>query len=183
MIDLRGEQLIEHIHRRGEEHTEVALAGLEREDLGDHRLAGAGIANQYNVGSSPHEVEIEQLQDARFGLLAALVIGELKRVDGLRRLQFRLLHLTFDGTLAAGFEFEINQPFERAGEAEVSVGGIIDRLLDPLADRGQAELIQLQRQWSWWCRHRLGCHCKVSFRGQVKVHRKQPTTAGRWRVD
>ena len=84
MIDLRGEQLIEHIHRRGEKHTEVALAGLEREDLGKHCLASAGVANEHDVRASAHEVEIEQLQDPRFGLLAALVIGELKRVDGLR---------------------------------------------------------------------------------------------------
>lgn len=186
VIDLSGKQLIEHIHRGGEEHSKVALTGFQRNDLGEHCFPRAWIANQHDVGASPHEVKIEQLQNPGFRLLAALVIGELKRVNRLRRLQFRLLHLPFHRTLTAGFQFQIDQTLKRGGEAKIGIGRVIDRLLDSLADRGQAQLFQLQYQWSSERRHRrrcAGCHGKGSFQERVKVHRKQPATVGQWRVD
>lgn len=51
MIDLRSQQMIEHVHGSGEDDTLIGLACLPSEDAGEEGLAHAGIADQHQVGA------------------------------------------------------------------------------------------------------------------------------------
>ena len=64
MIDLRSQQVIEHVHGGGEQHALIGLAGAPADDLGQEGFAHAGIADEHDAGALVEEVEIEQAQDA-----------------------------------------------------------------------------------------------------------------------
>ena len=57
-------------------------------------------------------------------------------------MQTREAEAAFDGAAVAGFQFEIHQRFKSLGEAEVSGGGVSYRLIQLVAHRGQAQLVQ-----------------------------------------
>ena len=64
MIDLRRQQMIEHVHCGGEQHALIRLAGLPGDDLGQKGLAYAWIADEDGAGSLLEEVKVQQPQDA-----------------------------------------------------------------------------------------------------------------------
>ena len=68
MIDLRSEQMIQHVHGGGEQDALIRLAGLPSEDAGEESFAHAGIADQHQIGALLQKGEIEQAQDAVLGL-------------------------------------------------------------------------------------------------------------------
>ena len=81
MIDLGSEQVIEHVHRGGEQDALIDLAGAPGDQFRQERFADAGISDEHDVGSFGEEGEIEQAQEPGFGLQAALVVMEVKGVD------------------------------------------------------------------------------------------------------
>jgi len=60
--------VIEHVHGGGEQDALVGTAGLPGEDLGQVGLAGAGIADDHDIGPLLEEVQVQQAQDAVFDL-------------------------------------------------------------------------------------------------------------------
>ena len=46
VIDLRSEQMVEHVHGGGEQHALVGLAGAPADDFGEEGFAHAGIADK-----------------------------------------------------------------------------------------------------------------------------------------
>ena len=78
-----------------------------------------------------------------------------------------------DGTAAPGFQFQVGQPVEHGGEAEIVGAGISDRLIQMAAHRRQTELIEFLGE----CAHR-----SRSFQGREK-RRIPPATKDRSPVD
>ena len=117
MIDLRSQQMIQHVHGCGEQNALIGLAGFPSEDAGQEGFPHAGIADQYEVGTLAKEAEIEQTQDAILGLHTALVMVEVERVDTGLRLQVRTLEAAFDGTALARFQFQIGQQLDGSRDA------------------------------------------------------------------
>jgi len=68
VIDLGGQQVIEHVHGGREEGSDIGLAGPPAEDLGQIGLAGPRIPDQDHVAAFLEEVEIEQPEDAALAL-------------------------------------------------------------------------------------------------------------------
>lgn len=68
VIDLRSQEMIEHVHGRGEQYPLVGLAGAPGHDLGQVGFAHARIANETHAGAVAQEVEIEQAKDASLKL-------------------------------------------------------------------------------------------------------------------
>src|SRR5580693_7963186 len=87
MIDLRSQEMVEHVHGGGEQDTLVGLTGAPADDLGQVRLAYAGITDETHAGAVAQEVEIEQTQDPSLELEARLVRVEVEAVDGRLALQ------------------------------------------------------------------------------------------------
>ena len=81
VIDLGGEQVIEHVHGGGEQDTLIRLAGAPAHDLGQEGLANPGISDKDQVGAVGDKGQIEQTQYAILVLRTALVMSEVKRVD------------------------------------------------------------------------------------------------------
>src|SRR5260370_41100513 len=102
MIDLRSQEMVEHVHGGSEQHALVRLTGAPSDDLGQGRFAHAGIANETHAGAVAQEVEIEQAKDASLELESGLGMVEVEAVDGTLAVQATRLEATFDGTLAAG---------------------------------------------------------------------------------
>ena len=101
VIDLRSQQMVEHVHGGGEQDALPGLAGAPADDLGQEGLAHAGIADEADVGALRDEVQIEQAQDAVFELEARLVMVELEAVDGMLGVQAGELEAALDGALRA----------------------------------------------------------------------------------
>jgi hypothetical protein len=59
VIDLRGQQLIQHIHRCREQHALIRLAGLPADDFSQKCFADSGITDQHDVSALLQEREIE----------------------------------------------------------------------------------------------------------------------------
>jgi hypothetical protein len=97
MIDLRSQQMIEHVHGSGEDDALIGLACLPSEDAAEEGLAHAGITDQHQVGALFQEGKVEQTKDAVFGLHAAFVVVEVEGADAGLRLQARALEATLDG--------------------------------------------------------------------------------------
>jgi len=81
VIDLGGEQVIEHVHGGGEQDALIRLAGAPAHDLGQKRFSDARISDENQVGAVGDKAQVEQAKDAILVLRAALVMSEVKRVD------------------------------------------------------------------------------------------------------
>src|ERR1700722_3230767 len=78
VIDLRSRQVIQHVHRGGEQYALIGLASLPTKDLGQKGFAEAWISDQHDIGAVPKERKIEQPQNAVLGLDTAFVMGKVK---------------------------------------------------------------------------------------------------------
>ena len=92
------------------------------------------------------ELQIEQAHDAILRFHAALVVLEVEAVDGVLGMQAGHAETALDGAAVARVEFEIGERFQCLREAQVLSRGVGDHLIELLAHRGQAELIQFQMQ-------------------------------------
>jgi hypothetical protein len=151
VIDLRCEQMIQHIHRGCEQHALVGLAGFRSDNAGEESLSHAGVADQYKVRPLLQKREIEQTQDAVLRLNTALVMVEVESVNGSLRLKTRQLEAALDGAAVAGIQFHIGEHLDRGGDAEVARGCLSDRRLDLAAHRPQVQLLQFLFE----CGHRV----------------------------
>ena len=146
MIDLRSQEMVEHIHGGGEQHPLISLTGAPADDLGQVGFAYAGIADEAHAGAVVQEVEIEQAKDASLELEARLVMVKVEAVDGRLTLQAGELEATFDRALVAGFEFAIDERFQGLGKAEVFGGGVSQHLIQMEAHGRQIQLLQFLLQ-------------------------------------
>ena len=146
MIDLRSQEMVEHVHGGGKQHPLVSLTGAPADDLGQVRLAHTGIANETHAGAVEQEVEIEQAKDASLELESGLVMVKVEAVDGRLALQAREFEAAFDGTLVTCFEFAIEECFQGLGEAEIPGGGVSQHLIQMEAHGRQIQLIQFLLQ-------------------------------------
>jgi hypothetical protein len=64
VIDLRSQEMVEHVHGGSEEHALVGLTCAPGDDFGQVGFAYAGIADETDAGAVMQEVEIEQTKDA-----------------------------------------------------------------------------------------------------------------------
>jgi hypothetical protein len=87
MIDLRSQEMVEHVHGGGEQHPLIRLTGAPADDFGQVSFTYARITNETHAGAVAQEVEIEQAKDASLELKARLVMVEVKAVDGRLALQ------------------------------------------------------------------------------------------------
>jgi len=148
VIDLGSEQVIEHIHGGGEQHALIGLTGAPSDEFSQKSLAHTGIADQHEIGAFVEERQIEQTQDARLGLLAALVMEEVKGIDAGLRLQTRAFEAAVDGALFASFQFHVGEPLQGGRRAEVLGGCFSQSRLQLAAYGGQAQLVQFLFQRS-----------------------------------
>ena len=81
MIDLGGNQLVEHVHGGSKEDAQIGLTCFPAEDFRQEGLAGAGIADQDDIGTLADEIQVEKMQNLAFDLLPGLVMLELERLD------------------------------------------------------------------------------------------------------
>jgi hypothetical protein len=146
MIDLGSQEMVEHVHGGGEQHSLVRLAGTPTDDLGQVGLAHAGITDQTHAGAVMQEVEIKQAKDASLELESGLVMVEVEAVDGRLALQAGEFEAAFDGTLVTGLEFAIEECFQGLGEAEILGGGVSQHLIQIEAHGRQIQLIQFLLQ-------------------------------------
>lgn len=142
MINLGSEQVIQHVHGGSEHDALIGLAGLPSENAGEEGLAHAGIADQHEIGALFEEGEVEQTQDAIFGLHAAFVMVEVEGVDVGLQQQTGTLEAAFDGAALARFQFHVREEFEGGRDAEISGGCVSDRRLRLAAHGFQIELQQ-----------------------------------------
>jgi len=72
-------------------------------------LSHAGIADKDCSISLGNELQIEQSQDTRLQIHAALVVFELEAVDGMLGVQARETEAALNGAAVAGFQLEIHK--------------------------------------------------------------------------
>ena len=80
-IGLSGDELIDHIHGRGETAFDVGVTGGEDQGLGQEGLAGAGIADEKDILAFCDEVEGEEIEDLGFLVQAGLMVVEVELVQ------------------------------------------------------------------------------------------------------
>ena len=81
MIDLRSEQMIQHVHGGREQDALVGLTGLPGEDAGEEGLSNTGVTDQDDIGALRQERKIQQAKDAVLRLHTALVMVEVESVN------------------------------------------------------------------------------------------------------
>jgi hypothetical protein len=107
MIDLRGEEMIEHIHGRREQDADVCLASTPAEDLSQEGFPHTGVTDDHDVGALLQEVQLELAQDAVFRLLARFVMGEVELVEGRLSGKAREFEAALDGAAMASFQLQV----------------------------------------------------------------------------
>lgn len=146
VIDLRGIQMVQHVHGSSEQDTLVRLAGAPTDDLSQERLANTGIADEHNAGAFVQEVQIQQAHNPILRFHAALVVFEVEAIDGVLGMQPRQAEAAFDGAAVASIQFDIGERFQGLGETQVLTRRVGYYLIELPAHRRQAELIQFQMQ-------------------------------------
>jgi hypothetical protein len=141
MIDLRSQQMIQHVHGGGEDDALIGLACLPSEDAGEEGLAHTRIADQHQVGALFQEGKVEQTEDAILRLHAALVVVEVEGVDAGLRLQTRAPEAALDGAAVTRFQLHVGKQFEGGRDAEISGCRVSDRRLRLAAHRFQIQLL------------------------------------------
>ena len=81
MIDLGGEQVVEHVHGSGKQDALIRLAGAPCHNRRLESLANTRMSDEDQVGAVGDKAQVEQTQDAILVLRTALVMSEVKRVD------------------------------------------------------------------------------------------------------
>src|SRR6185436_13900559 len=81
VIDLRSKQVVEHVHGGSEQHPMVRLTSAPTDDFGEKGFSHTGIADKDCPISLGDELQIEQPQNTRLQIHAALVVFELEAVD------------------------------------------------------------------------------------------------------
>jgi hypothetical protein len=142
VIDLRGSQLVEHVHGGGEQDTTIGLACPPADDFRQECFAGARIADQNDVSALVDEVEIQETEDARFILLPRLVMLEQEGVDGVLPMQAGEVEPTLHGAAVARFQFQVGEPFHGSRGAEALFSGMLESLIELTAHGGKAESFQ-----------------------------------------
>ena len=142
MVDLRGEQVVEHIHGGGEENTLITLAGAPTNNFGQKRFAHARIADDDTTGSFLQEVQIEHPENPILDLYPALMMFEIEVVDRVLRVKAGQSEAPVDRPAAARVQLHIYQRLQRLDEAKVLGCGISYRLIQLATHRRQTELIQ-----------------------------------------
>ncbi len=112
VIDLRGVQVVEHVHGRGEQNTLIGLAGTPADDFGQECLAHTGVADEHDAGALVEKLQVEQAHDAVLRFHATLVVLEVETVDGVLGMQAGHAEAAFDGAAVARVEFEIGERFQ-----------------------------------------------------------------------
>ena len=141
MIDLGGEQVIEHVHGGGEQDALICLAGAPGDQLRQECFAHAGISNEHDIGSFSQEREIEQTQQPWFSLHATLVVMEVEGVNAGLGLQPRAFETPLDSALRARFDFQVGEPFQGGCSTEILGRSFSQSRLQLAAHGGEAQLI------------------------------------------
>jgi len=142
MIHLGSQQLIQHVHCGGEEHTLIGLTGTPTDDFGQVCLAHTGIADEAHAGAVAQKVEIQETQDAGLQLSARLVMVKVETVDRRLGLQAGDLEATFDGTLVTVLDFAIDECFQGLCQAEIFGRRLSQHLIQMVAHDRQVQLLQ-----------------------------------------
>src|SRR5215831_20262350 len=98
MIDLRRQQVVEHVHGGGEQDTLIRLAGAPADDLRQEGLTHAGVADEDGAGAFGDELQIEQTKNPRLQLQTAFVMLEVEAVNGVTDVQPGETEAALDGT-------------------------------------------------------------------------------------
>ena len=72
MIDLRGQQVVEHVHGGGKEDAQIRLAGAPANDFGKNVLPDTRIADQDQVGAVFQKLRSSKRSRTRFLICARL---------------------------------------------------------------------------------------------------------------
>jgi len=142
VIDLRGEQVIEHVHGGCEQHTLIGLTSTPRQDFREEGFPNTGIANDDNAGAVADKVEIHKAKDAILHLHTTLVVIELETVDGMTDAQMGEAKATLNGTSIPGFELAIDERFQSGRQAEILSGSFTQELIQVPAHRRQCQVIE-----------------------------------------
>jgi len=78
VIDLRSQQMVQHVHGSGEQDAVIGLAGTPADDFGQHGFAHARIANKHEVSALEQEVQIQQLENTSLACWRDLWWAKLK---------------------------------------------------------------------------------------------------------
>ena len=140
--------MIQHVHRRGEEDSDIGLASSPAEDLGKVGLASPRVPDENHVGAFAQKVEIEEPEDSALALHPRLVVLEVKGVDAGLSVEAGEVEPALDGTAVASLQFDIGQGFEGSSEAKVFRRCFLQDLFHLLAHRRQFQLFELLFQGS-----------------------------------
>lgn len=148
MIDLGGQQVIQHVHGGSEESSDIGLAGSPAEDLRQVSLAGPRIPDEDHVGAILEEVQFEKPDDASLALHPGLVVLKVKGIDGGLGMEAGEVEAALHGTTVTGLQLEIDQALQGRGETKVLGGRLLQGRLQVLAQSRELQLFEFLFQSS-----------------------------------
>src|SRR5262249_32810162 len=115
VIDLRSEEMIEHIHGGGEQHALIRLTSAACEDLGEECFSDARVADDNDAGAIADELQIQKAKKAVLHLQTALVMIELEAVDRVTNSKMGQSEAPLNASCIPGFQFTIDERFQGGG--------------------------------------------------------------------
>ncbi len=87
------------------------MAGPPADDFREVGFAGAGIADQDDVGALVEELEVQDAEDPRLVLQTGFMMLEQERVDGVLHMQAGEAEAPLHGAAVARLQFQVGEPF------------------------------------------------------------------------
>src|SRR5262249_49466756 len=97
VIDLRSQQVIEHVHSGGEQHSMIGLTCAPTHDFGEKSFTHARITDENGTNSFWQKLQVKQPQDAMLGFHASFMVLEIEAVNGRLGVQTRQSEAALDG--------------------------------------------------------------------------------------
>jgi hypothetical protein len=147
VIDLRGQQMVEHVHGGGKQDAVIGLTGAPADNFGQKGFAGAGVADEHHIGALANEVELEQAEELTFDLHSGFMMLEVELVNSVLGVETGEAEAALDSPLVAGFQFQIGQPLEGGREAEILGSRFGQDPIQFAAQGGEPELLEFLVEW------------------------------------
>jgi hypothetical protein len=124
-VSFRGNEMVDHIDGGGKEDLDVGIARGIGAAFGQEGLARPRVANEHAIQVGAGKVEVEQVADTRFLLLARLVVAAVELGNGEFVGEFGLAPSPGNGVMKTLLEFHVGAAAESREEIEIVLCGVL----------------------------------------------------------
>jgi hypothetical protein len=139
-VGFGGHEMVDHAGGGGKEDLDVGIARGRGQACGQEGFARPRVAKEHDIHGGAGNVEIAEVEDARFLRLPRCVMMEVELVNGEFVGECGLTPPQGDGVVKALLAFDVSEAAERGEGIEMVLGGVLDDVVEGIGHAFEAEV-------------------------------------------